>query len=112
MSALAIEETEAGRDERPATAKIWDPFVRIFHWSLVVLFALAWATEDAQALHQPVGWAILSIVALRIVWGFVGSGHARFADFIRTPRARSPMRAGCSSARRRGSSAITRSPAP
>ena len=39
MSALAIEETEAGRDERPATAKTWGRSVRVFHWSLVVLLA-------------------------------------------------------------------------
>ena len=39
MSALAIEETEAGRDERPATAKTWGRSLRVFHWSLVVLLA-------------------------------------------------------------------------
>jgi cytochrome b len=67
--------------------KVWDPFVRVFHWSLVALFGLAWATEDVQALHQPVGYAILALVALRIGWGFIGSPHARFDDFVRAPRA-------------------------
>ena len=85
MSVKPIEETETGRVERPATVKVWDPFVRVFHWSLVVLFALAWATEDLQAVHQPLGYAIFLLVALRIGWGFVGSPHARFADFIRSP---------------------------
>lgn len=44
-------------------------------------------TEDLQSLHQPVGYAILGLLALRIVWGFAGSRHARFADFVHTPRA-------------------------
>ena len=87
MRAVAIEETEAGRDERSATAKVWDLFVRIFHWSLVVLFAIAWVTEEIQSLHQPVGYAILGLVLLRVVWGFAGSTHARFADFVRSPAA-------------------------
>jgi cytochrome b len=85
MSVKPIEETETGRVERPVTVKVWDPFVRVFHWSLVVLFALAWATEDLQAVHQPIGYAVLLLVVLRIVWGFVGSPHARFANFIRSP---------------------------
>lgn len=85
MQETVTGETDAGRDQRPATVKVWDPFVRIFHWSLVALFALAWVTEDLQWLHQPVGYAILLLVALRIVWGFVGPKHARFADFLRSP---------------------------
>jgi len=76
---------EAGRTERPATVKVWDPFVRIFHWSLVALFAAAWVSEDYQSLHQPVGYAILALVLLRIVWGVLGSKHARFTDFVRSP---------------------------
>jgi len=50
-------------------------------------FAFAWATEDIQLLHQPIGYAILLLVGLRIVWGFVGSTHARFSDFMRSPAA-------------------------
>jgi cytochrome b len=76
---------ETGRVERPATVKVWDPFIRIFHWSIVVLLALAWVSEDLQLLHQPVGYAILGLVLLRVVWGFAGSTHARFADFVRSP---------------------------
>jgi cytochrome b len=87
MPAQAAGATETGREMRPETVRVWDPFVRIFHWSLVALFGLAWASEDLQALHQPVGYAILALVALRIGWGFVGSTHARFSDFMRAPRA-------------------------
>jgi cytochrome b len=87
MSADAESDMEAGRVERPATVRVWDPFVRMFHWSLAVLFALSWVSEDLQSIHQPVGYAILGLVVLRIVWGFVGSSHAQFSDFVRSPKA-------------------------
>jgi cytochrome b len=85
MPANAGSKTETGRVTRPDPVKVWDPFVRIFHWSLVALLALAWVSEDLQALHQPIGYAILSLVVLRIGWGFVGPRHARFNDFVRSP---------------------------
>jgi cytochrome b len=91
MPETAARETDPGRDQRPEvvkdSVKVWDAFIRVFHWSLVILFGLAWLTEHRQSLHQPIGYAILALVALRIVWGFIGSRHARFADFIRSPRA-------------------------
>lgn len=66
--------------------KVWDYPVRIFHWSLVASFAIAWVTsEDAEAPHQWAGYAALALVAFRIVLGFVGRGHARFADFVPRP---------------------------
>jgi cytochrome b len=87
MSAAPAQETEAGRDERPATVKVRHPFIRAFHWTLALCFAIAWITEDLQALHQPVGYAIMMLVALRLVWGLLGPRHARFSEFVRSPRA-------------------------
>lgn len=87
MPTSAEREMVAGRVERPATIKVWDPFIRFFHWSLVVLFILTWVTEDIQALHQPAGYAVLALVVLRILWGAIGSKHALFTDFVRSPSA-------------------------
>ncbi len=78
---------EAGGAMPPATVKVWDPFVRVFHWSLVALFALAYVTgDDVEKVHIAAGYAIAGLLTLRIVWGFVGSRHARFSDFVRSPR--------------------------
>jgi cytochrome b len=78
----------AGGATPPAAIKVWDPFVRVFHWSLAALFLAAYATgEDATRAHIAAGYAIAGLIALRIVWGFVGPGHARFSSFVRSPRA-------------------------
>ena len=62
--------------------KVWDPIVRLFHWTVVFAFvANAWAIDDESKLHQQVGWVIVALLGLRVVWGLVGSKHARFSDF-------------------------------
>ena len=79
---------EAGGTVPPATVKVWDPFVRIFHWSLAALFAAAFVTGDeVEWLHVRIGYAIVALVALRLLWGVIGPRHARFASFVRRPRA-------------------------
>ncbi|WP_207102943.1 cytochrome b/b6 domain-containing protein [Paracoccus shandongensis] len=67
---------------------VWDGFVRLFHWSLVILIAGDWLTADGPKLwHEAMGYAVAALVAARLVWGFVGPRHARFGDFVRGPRA-------------------------
>ncbi|SPH17878.1 hypothetical protein DEA8626_01406 [Defluviimonas aquaemixtae] len=61
---------------------VWDPFVRLFHWSLVIGFtANAFLNDPEGKPHEYLGLALVALVALRIVWGFIGPRHARFADF-------------------------------
>lgn len=70
------------------TVKVWDRPVRLLHWTLVASIALGWLTTFFWfGAHQPVGWIALAAVALRLVWGVAGSRHARFAQFVRAPRA-------------------------
>lgn len=69
------------------TEYVWDPLVRVFHWTLVGSFVLAWATGDEWlGLHQLAGYTIGGLVALRLLWGLVGPRRARFSDFVRPPR--------------------------
>lgn len=66
--------------------RVWDLFVRVFHWSLLPLFFVAYPTgDDKGPLHRYVGYAVLGLVAVRIVWGFCGTKHALFSDFICSP---------------------------
>lgn len=80
--------TVAGGIAPPTTVKVWDLFVRVFHWSLVVLFATAYLTGDEiERVHIAAGYAIAGLLVSRIVWGLIGPPHARFANFVRSPRA-------------------------
>jgi cytochrome b len=75
----------AGRDERPATVRVWDPLVRLFHWGLVVAFFTAWFSDSGERVHNAAGYTVLGLVAFRLVWGIVGTRHARFSDFVASP---------------------------
>ncbi|PZW44837.1 cytochrome b [Humitalea rosea] len=68
--------------------RVWDPWVRLVHWSLVGLVALSWWTAETgrMALHITSGLIILALVVFRILWGLVGSENARFAHFLRSPK--------------------------
>lgn len=69
---------------------IWDWPVRIGHWLLVGAFALAWITGDSEEwrlVHAFAGGTVVGVVLFRLLWGFVGTRHARFASFVRGPQA-------------------------
>jgi len=69
------------------TIAVWDPLVRLFHWSLVASFFIAYLTEDnLMDLHAWAGYVATALIAFRVLWGFVGPTHARFRDFIAGPR--------------------------
>ena len=70
----------------PRTVRVWDPLVRIGHWSLVLCVAVSWATgEGGKGWHEGFGYATLAVIAFRVLWGFIGPRYARFAEFVRAP---------------------------
>ena len=68
--------------------RVWDRLVRLLHWGLVLSLSLSWLGTFAIAgVHQPLGYLALAIALLRLLWGGIGSRYARFAQFVRGPRA-------------------------
>lgn len=76
---------------RARKVEVWDLPVRLFHWALVLLLISQIVTAsiggNAMEYHKLGGYTILTLVLFRIVWGFAGGRHARFADFVRGPKA-------------------------
>jgi cytochrome b len=64
---------------------VWDPFVRLFHWSLAAAFTVAWFTPGLDDYHVPAGKFLLGLVIFRAAWGIVGPASARFETFIKGP---------------------------
>lgn len=66
---------------------VWDIATRIFHWAIVICLPLSWwsAEYENYELHQWLGYTVIVLVVSRIVWGFVGSRHSRFSDFLLGP---------------------------
>ncbi len=70
-----------------STVKVWDPLIRVFHWSLVFFFLFAFLTEDDWlGLHVQAGYAVSFLIGFRLLWGIVGTRNARFLSFVKTPR--------------------------
>jgi cytochrome b len=66
--------------------RVWDPFVRIFHWGLVATMTAAWFSSSIRGdAHQWIGLVAATLVGLRLLWGFVGSHYAKFAQFVKGP---------------------------
>ncbi len=68
--------------------RVWDLPTRIFHWSLVTSFVIAFATAESEKwrdIHVVAGYTLAGLIAFRLLWGFVGGGYSRFAEFLPTP---------------------------
>lgn len=82
MTATPFEEARPAETE----IKVWDPLVRLFHWSLVASVAVAWlSAEEWDALHETAGYVVVGLIGFRLIWGVIGPRHARFADFVCRP---------------------------
>jgi len=67
--------------------KVWDPLLRSFHWILASSFLIAYFTEeDLLTAHVWAGYTVLAMLAFRLVWGFTGPRHARFSNFLFSPK--------------------------
>lgn len=92
MTSSAIDPKEATlRDKEGAapveTVKVWDRFIRFFHWTTAVSFTVAYVSGDAAFdLHLWVGYALTTLVLARIAWGFLGPRTARWSGFVRPQR--------------------------
>lgn len=73
----------------PAKVRVWDPWVRLTHWSLVLLVPALWLTAEKGFLsvHRTLGEVVVGLLLFRIYWGFAGSETARFASFVKGPGA-------------------------
>ena len=66
--------------------RVWDPLVRVFHWTLVAAFFTTYLSEGEPAwLHTNAGYLIAILLGVRLAWGLVGTRHARFSDFVTSP---------------------------
>lgn len=89
-SGAAPDPRETGQSDGPELRqyRVWDPLVRLFHWGLVAGFvANAFVTNAESRLHRQIGYLLLALVAARIIWGLIGTRHARFSDFPPSVRA-------------------------
>ena len=83
---------ESRAEARPSkrTTLVWDAPTRAFHWLLVASFAGAFLTAESERwrlVHTTLGYTVAGLLAFRLLWGWLGTRHARFAAFVRGPRA-------------------------
>lgn len=83
---MATGAETATADPAVPTMRVWNPLVRMFHWSLAASFAFAWlAGDEAMSLHEWAGYVALALVVFRLLMGIAGPRRARFRDFVRGP---------------------------
>ncbi len=74
----------------PARQRVWDPALRVFHWTLAAAVTTSWILgaygPDIMTLHFWCGYLIITLFVFRVVWGLVGPAPARFAQFVKGPR--------------------------
>jgi cytochrome b len=77
----------AGADDPPRREmSVWDPVVRLFHWTVAAGCVLdLFILEDGGSAHKLVGYMVAFALTVRLIWGFVGTRHARFAHFAPSP---------------------------
>ena len=87
---MAVIPSHRAAPALPNRIPVWDLPTRIFHWGLVAWVLVCWLTgedKSAAGVHRLSGELIAGLIVFRFVWGFVGGEHARFANFVRGPRA-------------------------
>ncbi len=79
-----MQQFDNNRIETGGTVKVWDLFVRFFHWSLVLGFATAFVSGEFHIswLHTLVGYVLCALIVARLFWGIKGSQYARFGSFV------------------------------
>lgn len=90
MNTLSASRAEpSASDATRQRILVWDAPVRVFHWLMVIAFAGAYLTAESERwrlLHVTLGYTMAGLVGFRILWGLVGTRHARFAAFVRGPK--------------------------
>jgi cytochrome b len=91
---ISMDTVSTSRADEAVAAKprvlVWDAPVRVFHWLMVLSFAGAYLSAESERwrlLHVTLGYTMAGLVIFRIMWGLVGTRHARFASFVRGPAA-------------------------
>ena len=90
MPPKTTTEADAAPPPEPApTQPVWDLPIRLFHWILAALIGLSWwsAEEEQLELHLWSGYAVMTLLLFRLLWGLFGSSTARFRNFVRGPAA-------------------------
>lgn len=74
-------------DNSTAKVKVWDVYIRIFHWLLLICILVSFISFrlDEMDIHFISGHCVLALIIFRVIWGVVGSRTALFQSFIKGP---------------------------